>query len=94
MRQDLCRLGGGGPSLGGASSAWLGVRDSCFNLPLKVHATIAGNVLDHPSIRPYLRRSISIGTRSWSRRRSKRQCFMNYHRSLGPIRRQSYLSCL
>lgn len=64
----------------------------CASLPLKVHAAMAGNVLDHPSIQPYLSRLGLNRIEIIAKAKIEPQCYFGLHPSWRDFVNQSYLS--
>jgi hypothetical protein len=78
--------------LGGVSSAGAWGTGNCFDLPLKVHARIAENVLDHPTIKQYLARFNLNRNAIVSKAKIEPQCYMSAHPSWLNFQDRSFLS--
>jgi hypothetical protein len=92
MRIAVSLLGGVAVLSAGVSAAQAWGTGNCMALPLKVHATIAENVLNHASIAPYLTRFGLNRAQIVAKARIEPQCFMGSHPSWRQFLDQSYLS--
>jgi len=92
MHKRVSTMGGIVLLLGGISLTYAWNTGECTDLPLKVHARIAENVLDHPSIRPTLVRLGLNRNEIVSKTRVEPQCYFGVHPSWTSFLNQSYLS--
>jgi len=92
MHKRVSTMGGIGLLLGGISLAYAWNTGECMVRPFKVHAKIAENVLDHPSIKPWLVRLGLNRNEIVSKARIEPQCYFGVHPSWTDFMNQSFLS--
>jgi hypothetical protein len=92
MNKRVSAIGVVGLLLWGISFAYAWDTGGCTALPLRVHARIAENVLDHPSIRPYLVRLGLNRNEIVSKARVESQCYFGSHPTWADFLNQSFLS--